>query len=151
MPIVKVICTNTQDHIFIDDTLFEKIRIWIAYQTFFDFGVRYEKFRAIEYVNLPEAEKTKLYNEFYAKTDDMVFSGLITDGIIYFCISPIKHGHTDNETCSDIYSVYKRQKDELSDVLKENIDTTNAFFNIIKDCVKNNSELRWELCPNSIV
>ena len=151
MSVVKVTCEKTQNHVFVDSTLFEKIRVWIAYQTFFDFGVRYEKFRAIEYVNLSEIEKTKLYNEFYAKTDDMVFSGLITDGIIYFCISPIKHGHTDNETCSDIYSVYKRQKGELSDVLKENIDTTNAFFNIIKDCVKNNSELRWELCPNSIV
>ena len=151
MPFVKITCEKTQNHIFINDFLFEKIRVWIAYQTFFDFGVRYEKFRAIEYVSLPEAEKTKLYNEFYAKADDMVYSGLITDGIIYFCIGSIKHGHTDSETCSDIYSVYKRQKSDLSDILKENIDVTNAFFNIMRECIKNNSELRWELCPNSIV
>ena len=126
MPYVKVICEKTQNHIFIEDSLFEKVRVWIAYQTFFDFGVRYEKFRAIEYVNLPETEKTKLYNEFYAKTDDMVFSGLITDGIIYFCISPIKHGHTDNETCSDIYSVYKDNltihQEKIEDGIVKTID-----------------------------
>ena len=151
MLLLQIVCKKTNNNLIIEDVFFDKVRVWLAYKQFFDFGIRLEKVRTAEFINLPEKDKTKFFHEFYSKVDDMVGSGLITDGYVYFCMQSLTNGHTDSDTCSDILSVFRRNKEDILTDFGKNIDIVINFYNLLKDCVEYNSELEWSLWENSTV
>ena len=148
---VVITCKENGDSVTMDVAVFEKIRTWLAYHQFFDFGIRLEKIRSIDNLCMPEKEKEKLYHEFYSKTDDMVFSGLITDGFVYFCMHSIDNGHTDYETCGDIMAVFTRCDEDVKNDLHNVGKEVSLFKSILQTCVSRKSDMRWYVCKNSTV
>ena len=63
----------------------------------------------------------------------------------------LTYGHTDSDTCSDILSVFRRNKEDILTDFGKDIDIVINFYNLLKDCVEYNSELEWSLWENSTV
>jgi hypothetical protein len=136
-----IICKNTGNNIVVSDEFFSKLRVWIAYSKFFDFGVRYERMLALKNINIPLPEKEKLEYDFNSKIDKMIDSGLITEEFLGFCMQSEESGTVNCEVCEEILNAIERKDFEIH--YDNQVDLIQKFKLILEECIQNNSDLRW--------
>lgn len=109
------------------------------------FGEHYRRLDGHLHYLLNAEESKKFFDQYNAKTQEMVDAGLLDDKVAHFCYQPDCDGKIDARCAKAVYSTIKGYDDDIIYGYAGRAD--GAMFAdlkaIFKDCVDNRCGLKW--------